>query len=185
MLVQYSKQKGILNMFYNYNKNNYWDYFEIYSSHGYAGTRIPKNAFDWNSTDYWITNYAAPINNYIMFCLKKHYVKLSGIEVKTTGGYARPKKWSVGVSNTFKRHIRTKVVDVEIGAGSSKYVEWSPGVFKCFSYINSGNSTRDDYTADIYQIEIFGELMNTKGTCKNIYRRRNNNVLFITFILLS
>ena len=185
MLIKYSKQKGILNMLYTYNKDNYLNNFVFYSSHGNSGTRQTKDAFDWNNNTYWLANLTAPANNFVMFCFKKYFVKLSGIEVLTSSGSARPSKWSVGASNIIGTHAQIKAVDVEIGAGSTKYVEWSPGVYRCFSYINSGYSTRSDYTADIVQIEIFGELIERKGTCKNIYRRRNINVLFITVILFS
>ena len=178
--------KGILNMLYNYNKDNYWNLFDIYSSYGSGDTRLPAHAFDWDNSSYWIVNATnPPIDNFLMFCFKKYFVKLTGIEILTSSGNARPKKWSVGVSNSIGKHSQKKVVDVALSRGGSKYVEWSPGVFKCFSYINSGISSRGDYTADVAQIEVFGELIESKMTCKANYRGSYNIVLYMTVILLS
>ena len=180
MFFPHKTNNGILKYLYTRNAADYWNQLNISVTNGYNDQKLPKNAFDWDLSTYWITKSNSPINNRITFCFNKYFVKINGFEITTSPYDARPSSFSFGAS--YRSDIISQSIQVNHAFKTKEtyYHSFPPGTFRCFSYINSGRSTRGDYGADIAQIEIFGILLENES--KNI-RNWKISLLITKFIM--
>ena len=154
---------GILRSFYDQNNEIYQQNLEYSATSSFfrdtLGLLSPDHAFDFNGSDglYWYGNYEQEGLVNLSFCLPNYYVKLSGFELQTYHGDARPESFgfSSSIENFSYTHYQTFSEDFTTNV--HHYFKYKSPISKCFR-LTCINSTLSTKAFDVDHIEIYGEI---------------------------
>ena len=153
MNFPHKQLNGILRHLFRKDKKYYENYLNV--SFTGEGSNYPlKNVFDFDSDSYWFSETRPEM--FLSFCFKRGFAYVSGYEIKTSSGNARPSKWAFSGSNNNETWEERTVVSYNMSKDETYYVEWKKGPFRCYKIDVIDNLVNWCKQFDFKQIELFG-----------------------------
>ena len=179
---------GILRSFYNKSKKYLLSNIEIYESSNYNKSLIAENAFDYNTSSYWLGDYDQKGLINLSFCLKYYFTRITGFEMATSEqGKSIPSSFIFSSSKDNEIYSNYQYYFYNYTQNTVHYFSYRSTPSKCYrlTCIQSVTGRRG---FDVKSIEIYGEISTEiknllNDSCK--IKINFSKSIFAVFIILG